>query len=512
MPNDGARFVQGVVQDVGWVERSEPHQNQPHHHRWGSLRSNHPPRIVRGHLVSKPRVPENSAVCPDAKTGSDSKPPTIFFSVGEPSGDLHGANLIRQLRERCPDIQTVGYGGPKMAEAGCQLHADLTALAVMWVARVVVNLHKFWDLGSRADRFFRHHRPDAVVLIDYPGFNWWIARRAKAHGIPVFYYSPPQIWAWARWRVKKMRRFVDHVLCGLPFEEAWLREHGCNATFVGHPFFDEVRRYPYDERFIAEHRSQEGDSPVFASAKTGTVPARKGPLVAILPGSRTQEVANNLRWFLKAAAIVHEKVPDARFALAAFKPHQAETARTLVERSGLPIEVCLGKTPEIMRAADCAMSVSGSVSLELLYHTVPTVILYWISPFAYLVQTFFRKVKYITLVNLLSTDGLAEKDITPFDPSQADADRVLFPEYLTCEDRSAQIAAHVVEWLTDPAKRTARVEALAALKEHVAHGGASGRAADYILNALSTRRRYDVGRSTLSDIHLAAAEELAETG
>ena len=214
-----------------------------------------------------------------------SKPLTIFFSAGEPSGDLHGANLIRQLQARCPGLQAVGYGGPKMAEAGCQLHADLTALAVMWFARVLVNLHKFWGLVSRADRYFRHHRPDAVVLIDYPGLNWWIARRAKVHGIPVFYYSPPQIWAWARWRVKKMRRLVDHVLCSLPFEEAWFRRHGCNATFVGHPFFDEVRRYPYDEQFIAEHRG------------------RPGPLVVILPGSRTQEVTHNLRWFLKAAAI-----------------------------------------------------------------------------------------------------------------------------------------------------------------------------------------------------------------
>jgi lipid-A-disaccharide synthase len=339
------------------------------------------------------------------------KPPTVFFSVGEPSGDLHGANLIRQLQARCPGLKAVGYGGPKMAEAGCELHADLTALAVMWFARVLLNLHKFLILGGKADRYFRHHRPDAVVLIDYPGFNWWIARRAKAHGIPVFYYSPPQIWAWARWRVKKMRRLVDHVLCGLPFEEAWLRKHGCNATFVGHPFFDEVRRHPYDEKFIAEHD-------------------RSGPLVAILPGSRTQEVSHNLRWFLKAAAMIHEKVPDVRFALASFKPHQAEMAREMVAASGLPIEICIGKTPELMRLADCAMSVSGSVSLELLYHTTPTVVLYWIDRFAYLVQTFFRKVKYITLVNLLSADGLEDEDITPFDPSQPDAYRVLFPEYL----------------------------------------------------------------------------------
>ena len=293
-----------------------------------------------------------------------SKPLTIFFSVGEPSGDLHGANLIRQLQERCPDIKTVGYGGPKMAEAGCQLHADLTALAVMWFARVLLNLHKFLDLGSRADRYFRHHRPDAVVLIDYPGFNWWIARRAKVHGIPVFYYSPPQIWAWARWRVKKMRRFVDHVLCGLPFEEEWLRRHGCNATFVGHPFFDEVLRHPYDEQFIAEHREKKrpGTGPFFGGESCSATQTSaenmdlspsvppvdskvKGPLVAILPGSRTQEVTHNLRWFLKAAAIVHQKVPDARFALAAFKPHQAEIARTLIEQSGLPIEICVRKTP-----------------------------------------------------------------------------------------------------------------------------------------------------------------------
>ena len=443
------------------------------------------------------------------------KPITIFFSVGEPSGDLHGANLIRQLQQRCPGIQAVGYGGPKMAEVGCQLHADLTALAVMWVARALLNLHKFLDLASRADRYFRHHRPDAVVLIDYPGFNWWIARRAKAHGIPVFYYSPPQIWAWAQWRAKKMRRFVDHVLCGLPFEEAWLRARGCNATFVGHPFFDEVRRYPYDEQFIEAHlgipshgstvgwveRSEA--QPIYRELCGGASlrsthptpqmkqligPASRGPLVAILPGSRTQEVTHNLRWFLKAAAIIHQQVPDARFVLASFKPHQADMARPLVEQSGLPIEICVGKTPEIMRVADCAMSVSGSVSLELLYHTTPTVILYWISRPAYFVQKFFRKVKYITLVNLLSTDGLDDEDLAPYDPSQPDADRVLFPEYLTFEDKSAQIAGHIVEWLRDPAKRAARVEALAALRDRVAHGGASGRAADYILDVLSKRR------------------------
>ena len=287
-----------------------------------------------------------------------------------------------------------------------------------------------------------------------------------------------------------MRKFVDHVLCSLPFEEDWLRKRGCYATFVGHPFFDEVQRYSLDEKFIDEHRRQ------------------NGPLVAILPGSRNQEVANNLKWFLKAAAIVRGQVPDVRFALACFKPHQAEIARRYVrdcpdfcvsknrtvpfarhevETAKLPVEICVGKTPELMSLADCAMAVSGSVSLELLYHATPTVILYWISRLGYFVQKYFRKVKYITLVNLLSTGELYPRDLSPYDPSQPDADKVLFPEYLTCEDKSEQLAAHVIEWLLDPAKRSARIAQLNALKDKVAHGGASSRAAQYILDVLAKR-------------------------
>ncbi|HBO44747.1 MAG TPA: lipid-A-disaccharide synthase [Planctomycetaceae bacterium] len=393
----------------------------------------------------------------------------IFFSVGEPSGDVHGANLIRQLRARSERIECVGYGGPEMAKADCRLHVDLTALAVMWFARALLNLHKFWNLASRADRYFRHHRPDAVVLIDYPGFNWWIARRAKAHGIPVFYYSPPQIWAWARWRVKKMRRFVDHVLCGLPFEQSWFNQRGCNATFIGHPFFDEVERASLDERLMER------------------LQAEKGPLVTILPGSRTQEVQHNLRWFLKAAALVRREVPDVRFAIASYKPHQADMARAELAASGLPGEVHLGKTPELMRLATCCMACSGSVSLELLYHEKPTVVLYWISRAAYFAQGWFRRVKYITLVNLLSTDALDDSDLTPFDPAQPNAEAIPFPEYLTSEDKSAQIAAHVVEWLTDETARARRVEQLVRLKAEVAHGGASSRAAEYILDHLAVR-------------------------
>jgi lipid-A-disaccharide synthase len=377
---------------------------------------------------------------------------TIFFSVGEPSGDLHAANLIRELQRQRPGIACTGYGGPKMRDAGCRLHADLTALAVMWLLRVLLNLHKFIGLLNRADRYFARERPDAVVLVDYPGFNWWIARRAKRHGIPVFYYAPPQIWAWGAWRVNKMRRFVDHVLASLPFEETWFRERGCRAMFVGHPYFDEVRHQQLDAAFLAEMQS------------------RPGPLVTILPGSRTQEVTSNLRWFLQAAESVRSRVPQARFAIAAFKPHQAEYARRLVAETGLPVDVFVGRTPELIQLATCTMACSGSISLELLYHKKPTVILYWVTRFAYLVQGFFRKSRYITLVNLL-------------------CDRELFPEYLTWENKSAAIAAHVVRWLVDDNRREGLIAELAKLKARVAHGGASRSAAEYILCKLDARRR-----------------------
>lgn len=407
---------------------------------------------------------EQQAASPEQK-----RPLRVFFSAGEPSGDIHGANLIRDMKEYHPNVEAVGYGGPEMKAAGCDLHLDLTALAVMWVLRVLWNIRTFLGYVKQAGEYFDAHRPDAVVLIDFPGFNWWIASEAKKRGIPVFYYCPPQIWAWASWRIKKMRRYVDHVLCCLPFEEKWFRERGCTTTYIGHPFFDEVASQQVDEAFIAERR-KEADR-----------------WVVMLPGSRTQEVAANMADFIKAAGAIAKTHPDARFAVAAFKESHAEMVRGMIaeaEAKGVapPIDVFVKRTPELIRLAYCCMSVSGSVSLELLAHAKPTVILYKISRGAYPIQKFFRKVKYITLVNLLSTDELYPEDMSPYDPNQPDADRVLFPEYLTWKDCGPSIARHVNEWLDDPSAYGRRVEQLAELRDEVGHGGASKAAAKYILD------------------------------
>jgi lipid-A-disaccharide synthase len=392
----------------------------------------------------------------------------IFFSVGEPSGDLHGANLIRELRERDPQIECVGYGGPRMADAGCQLHEDLTRLAVMWFLRVLLNLHHFVGLLRNANRYFREAQPDAVVLIDYPGFNWWIARAAKKNGIPVFYYGVPQLWAWAGWRIKKMKRFVDHVLCKLPFEEKWYADRGCDATYVGHPFFDETQRHELDTHFLASLQLDASQ-----------------PLVTILPGSRTQEIKANLPSFLRTVAEIRRQVPDVRFVVAAYSGKQAAMARKLVTESGERVEVFATKTPELIHAATCCLACSGSVSLELLAYERPTVILYQVSPLALFGQRFFRKVKYITLVNLLACENAFPDKITTFDPDAPGAEDIPFPEYLTSGDKAPQMAAHITSWLTDDQALGRRINQLRELKGRFAHGGASATAAEYILQELS---------------------------
>jgi lipid-A-disaccharide synthase len=392
----------------------------------------------------------------------------IFFSVGEPSGDLHGANLIRQLQQQSPDVQCVGFGGPRMAAAGCDLLADLTELAVMWFLRVLLNLHRFWCYYRQAKRYFRDERPDAVVLIDYPGFNWWIARAAKRYDILVFYYGVPQMWAWAPWRVRKMRRLVDHVLCKLPFEAEWFHQRGCQATYVGHPYFDQLAGQTLDPAFQAEmsHGS--------------------GPLIAILPGSRTQEVVSNLPWFLKTAGLIQRRIPEARFAVASFNERQAEIACRMVAESMLTADVFVGRTGELVQASRCCLACSGSVSLELLFYTKPSLILYWVERLPFRVATrFFMKVRYITLVNLLAARDPFLAPGERYDQVAASADDVPLPEYLTFEDPSRAMADRIVGWLKDDGAYRGRVQRLVDLKQQHVDTGASRTAAAYVLRVLN---------------------------
>lgn len=375
----------------------------------------------------------------------------LFLSVGEPSGDLHGANLTRTLLARDPSTRIIGFGGPRMAAAGAELLFPLTELAVMGLKRIVQHLPTYFRLADLAHHCFRAERPDAVVLIDYPGFNFHVARRARAAGIPVYYYVPPQIWAWRRDRVRKVRKLCTAVLTALPFEDDWYRSRRVNTHYVGHPYFDELGRQQLDPLFMAGQRTQ------------------PGTIVALLPGSRSQEVATNFGNMLSAATRVHAARPDVRYLVAAFNERHAATTRAMAAATGIPIEIHVGRTPEIIELAHSCIAVSGSVSLELMYRLKPTAIVYKINRFMQRLARYFVGLPYYTLVNLLAKEEL-------------------FPEFVTPDDETDRIAATVLGWLNDPALRAASVAKLESLKSRVAVPGASERAADFLMSAVEAIR------------------------
>jgi lipid-A-disaccharide synthase len=398
----------------------------------------------------------------------------LFFSVGEPSGDLHGANLIAELRRRDPGLAPVGFGGPRMLSAGCGLLRDMSDLAVMGLVPALVKLPAFFRLKMQAERYFDEHRPDAVVLIDYPGFNWHIARAARRRGIPVVYYGLPQLWAWASWRVKKVQKYVDHALCKLPFEETWFKSRGCNATYVGHPYFDELAAQRLDEQFLHSIRS------------------RPGRVVTLLPGSRRQEVTSNLPMLLKAAAMVRQSVLGTRVVIASYNDVQAEMARHLVAAGPVPAEVFVRRTPELISAADCCLATSGSVSLELLYHAKPAVMAYRVSWWLAQAVRRLASARYMTLVNLLASDRPflePGQRVEAYEEGAPGHEQVLFPEYPTSRDRSTDIARHAIHWLTDEVARQRLIAKLTALRERFAVRGASATAAAYIMRHIGAAER-----------------------
>jgi lipid-A-disaccharide synthase len=400
---------------------------------------------------------------------ADERVMRVFFSVGEPSGDLHASNLIRKLHQHDPTIECVGLGGPKMAAAGCSLLRDLTTLAVMGFSQVIKHLREFFRVLDEAEAYLDANPVDAIVLVDFPGFNWHMARKAKKRGIPVYYYGVPQMWAWAPWRVRKLRRLVDLAICKLPFEPKWFADRGCQAEYVGHPFFDQLSSQQYDEPFVAEQQAAEG------------------PLLLLLPGSRNQEVRVHWPMLRAAAEQCLREHPELRVAVGCYREQQFQQIEAELRAAGSPIRPYWNRTPELMRAANVCLACSGSVSLELMYHQLPTVIVYRISRLMNLFKNTFLRCKYITLVNLMAGDSIERKTWATYDPDQPGAEDVPMPEYLTRNDCSAALARQVSRMLSQPEELQRRRSWLGRLKQKFAIAGASERAAEIILSKLESR-------------------------
>jgi lipid-A-disaccharide synthase len=378
----------------------------------------------------------------------------IFFSAGEPSGDQHAARLIRELQTRQPGFVAEGFGGPSMRDAGCDLQFELTDLAVMGFLRVVPLLAKFRRLVKQAEAHFDANPPDAVVLVDFPGFNWWIARAAKTRGIPVYYYLPPQLWAWAPWRIKRVRKWVDQVICALPFEYDWYSSRGVKTIWVGHPFFDQVAERKMDTATVQQMRGSQGQT-----------------VVSLLPGSRNHEIEKNWPVMMEVVRRVSETAPEARWIVGSYKTQQMQRCQELQATAGVtaPLEYFVDKTPEAIESADCCYMVSGSISLELLSRRKPAVVLYRVPTIGRFFSRFLMMCRFITLTNLIADDEV-------------------MPEFISNGDPEADIrkmTSILTEWLQKPETLATRKEVISQLADHATNIGATKRTADFLLSQLA---------------------------
>lgn len=375
----------------------------------------------------------------------------LFFSVGEPSGDQHTAHLIEEIRTRRPDARFSAFGGPEMQAAGCHLEVRLTDYAVMGILNVLPLIFKFIQLIRQVGAYLEQERPDAVILVDFPGFNWWVAKKAKALGIPVFYYLPPQLWAWAPWRIRRVRKNVDYILSGLQFEKQWYESRGINVDYIGHPFFDEV---------VSRKLQQDTLTELKQSAPQ---------ILGVLPGSRTNEVTRNFPVMLQTIRHLSQQFPDAIFPIACYREAHLELCQNFIreqQAEDLPLKLYLKQTPEIIEAADCCLMVSGSVSLEMLARKTPAVVLYRSHWGMYFLGQLLITCKYMSLPNLI-----AGREIMPEFPSVGNPNKVI-----------TQMSTILAEWLSSPlALERARSE-LTSLYNETVIPGASAHAAEAILS------------------------------
>jgi lipid-A-disaccharide synthase len=367
----------------------------------------------------------------------------LLVSAGEPSGDRIAAGAVEALLRRHPGVAVRGFGGRHLAAAGARLDADLASDPVMGFLAVLRRAPRFLGLFLDWTRLLDEERPDAVLLVDYPGFNVRAAQAARRRGIPVIWYVVPQIWAWAPWRARRIGRAATDLCVVLPFERAFYEDRGIAALHVGYPLFEDRDREPVDAA-VAE-RLRAGGRPV----------------LALLPGSRRQEIEGNLAPMLRALALLRGRMPEARAVVACAGPGLRERIDAAVRASGQEVEVLDGHARTLLSAARAALCVSGTVTMECVHAGVPSVIVYRVSPFGRAMMPVLLTVERFGLPNLL-------------------AGRDVFPEHADPAAETAAIAAELEERMREGPARTAALEALADLRARMAVTGVAERVAAVI--------------------------------
>jgi lipid-A-disaccharide synthase len=375
----------------------------------------------------------------------------IMISCGEPSGDLYAGALVSEILRREPSADVFGFGGQRLAAAGARLAGDFQGLSVTGLTEAIRVLPKSFAMLRRLTAAAREQRPDVFVAIDFPDFNFRLMAKLHALGIPVVYYISPQLWAWRAGRMQTMKRFVTRVLVIFPFEEELYRNAGVPVEFVGHPLVDLVRvRHPR-AALLREH---------------GLDPA--APTVALLPGSRANELRRILPGMAASLPLIRAEVPDAQFITARAPNLRDELFAPLLEgaRFSRPV-IVRERTDDVRAASDVVITASGTATVQAALHERPMVVVYKLSPLTYRLGKPFVRVDTYAMANLV-----AGKRIVP----------ELIQEAFTPE----AVAAETVRFLTDADLHARTRDELRKVREKLGDPGASGRAADAVLAVART--------------------------
>ncbi len=343
--------------------------------------------------------------------------PAILFTAFEPSGDEHASHVIAELRQRNPTLAIYGWGGPKMEKAGATLIERTGDDAVMGVP----GFHKIIEHGKinrRVDEWLEDNRVTVHVPVDSPAANFPICELTKSRGIKVVHLVAPQMWAWGAWRVKKLRRLTDLVLCLLPFEESWFRNRGVNARFIGHPLFDDPVDLAAIDARIAERREI---FPVPAD------PPSVAPKIAMMPGSRPGEIKNNFPQLLDAFRRILQDFPRARGVLGVTRPEVEHQLRKRAEKlggwpggsGGESLTVVAADTDAVVRWCDYAIVKSGTVTLYFARQQKPMVTFYRPAKIAYYaLSKWLISTPFFTLPNLIAAKQIVPELIPYFGTGQ----------------------------------------------------------------------------------------------
>ena len=375
-----------------------------------------------------------------------------MLSCGEPSGDLYAGALVRALRAREPGLDVFGLGGPGLAAAGARLVADFRGLSVTGLTEAVKILPRSLATYRRLVEAARQDRPDVLVVIDYPDFNFRLMKAVKALGIPIVYYISPQLWAWRPGRMKTMQALVDRVLVDLPVRGGDLPPGDMDVRFVGHPLLEMTA--PGADRATLLHEFE----------MDGT-----RPIVALLPGSRANELERLVPVLREASGQVAERVPGAQF-IVARAPHLPDTLFEPFDDPAAKIRIVEGRTDDVLSVSDVVLTASGTATVQTAMHGKPMAVLYKLSPLTYTLGKPLARVDMYAMVNLI-------------------AGRRIVRELIQDACTPGAVADEAVSLLTDRARRDAMIRDLDAVRSALGGPGASSRAADAILDLVRAGRR-----------------------